>query len=153
MTSGRSHLTKNRFRKGSSIVEYSVLIIIILSALYMMKDSIGRGIFSKYKQTGESFGFGRQYDAKRTVVCKTDDLTDGYIVATDSNETSIYQKSTSNLAILTNQSPAITYDEDCYQTKVRRATGGCPQCSPGDTSCFLCEDRIKLSCQNAYCNK
>jgi hypothetical protein len=138
-------------KRGASVIEYIVLIVLILSALYVMKDMMSRGIFSKYKQTGESFGFGRQYDAKRTMVCKEDPLSCGakYILG--------------RRAI--NANSRILYDEDCYQGKVRRTpapinngsgwntdTGGCPQCSPGDDSCFCCEDDIKQQCKVSACN-
>ncbi len=132
----------NRAISGASVVEYIVMIVIIFSALYVMKESISRGVFAKYKAAGDSFAFGRQYDAKRTTVCRQDILsynTDG----------------TANLGPF--------YDEDCFHARVMRppvplangrwdtANGGCPQCNPGDTGCFQCEDSIKAACHNDYC--
>ncbi len=145
-------MTKKNFKnnQGASLIEYAFLIILILSAMWVMKDMISRGIFAKYRQSGESFGFGRQYDAKRTSVCRQDVKSykdDGTV-----NEVSEF------------------YDEDCYQTRVRRPAsfnleapgtwnteGGCPACDPGNTSdskaCFKCEDDIKKQCavDHAYC--
>ena len=132
-------------------MEYVILMIILLTVLYVMKDVISRGVFGRYKQAGDVFGFGRQYDSKRTVVCKTDvayDLTSGQPTNSE-----------------------VTYDEGCYQSKVMRplsrlaspsgikvwdTSGGCPQCNPGfddvSKACFICEDEIKQSCLNTYCN-
>lgn len=108
-------------RKGAGLIEYAVLVVLILSGLYIMKDTISRGIFARHKTAGDSFAFGRQYDAKRTLVCKTDPR---------------YDSTTS----------FITFDEDCYQTKVQ---GACPQCYPGDNDCYACEDAIKGGCVGA----
>lgn len=120
--------------KGASLIEYVVLIIIILSGLYIMKESISRGIFGKHKQASDSFAFGRQYDSKRSVICRQDAVNDK-----DGNE-----------VVDANGKVSMTpfYDEDCYQTRVRRPlpTG----CAEGD---FVCEDTIKKSCQSDYCQK
>ncbi len=126
-------ITKIKKIDGASTIEYIVLIVIVLAGLYAMKDTISRGIFAKFKQSGDSFGFGRQYDAKRTTVCKQDTL----------------RYTEEGVAILGN-----FYDEDCYQARVHRLLneGGCPQCNPGETACFACEDAIKKTCGNEYCN-
>jgi hypothetical protein len=129
-----SYFLKHRSHSGANLVEYLVLTVLLLSALYLMKDTISRGIFSKYKAGGDSFAFGRQYDARRTTVCKTDNLYD-------------------NKGVLIG---SVTYDEDCYQSRVRRdpSQGGCFQCGPGAANyCYACEDNIKSSCQKAYCNQ
>ncbi len=62
-------------QSGASLVEYVIFILIILTSLFVMKDVISQGVFSKYRQAGESLSFGRQYDAKRTVVCRQDVLS------------------------------------------------------------------------------
>lgn len=109
-------------KKGAGVIEYVLLTVLLASGLYVMKDTISRAIFSRFKSSGDSFAFGRQYDAKRSTVCKTD---------------------------LTNAGAEISYDEDCYTKLVMRnpeGGGGCPQCYPGDENCFNCEDRIKSQC-------
>lgn len=128
------YLNKKQIKKGASLIEYIVLSMIILSGLYIMKGTIEQGLFSKYKSTGESYGFGRQYDSKRSTICKTDVLTYDF-----------------NGAPIT----TLTYDEDCYQTRIARPpnAGGCPQCYPGQESCYACEEKVKRSCQKAYCNQ
>ena len=110
-----------RAKRGASVVEYIVLTMMITGALYVMKDSISRGIFAKFKSAGDSYAYGRQYDAKRSSVCKTD---------------------------LTNRGAEVSYDEDCYTKLVMRDPdhGGCPQCYPGEEDCFRCEDAIKSQC-------
>jgi hypothetical protein len=124
---------KIKSNNGANILEYIALILIIVSAYIVMKEVISRGLFSKYKSSGESFAFGRQYDPKTTTVCKEDVVSfnpDG-----SAGET-------------------IMYDEDCYHARVSRpvSEGGCNQCMPNDDiSCFQCEDRIKRSCRKAYC--
>ena len=165
----RERMFSNR---GANIVEYTVLTVIILSALIVMKEPILHGVFARHKQAGESFAFGRQYDARRTTVCKQDVLS--------------YNPDGS-------PNPGPWYNEDCYQARVRRppvsggdgvcsgpsvvcATkqtsvsciaavgcnwinsgwnaqqGGCPECYPGNAACFACEDIIKEQCHSYYCN-
>ena len=112
---------------GASVIEYIELMMILLGALYVMKDPISRGIFSQRKTAGEAFAFGRQYDARSTTVCRQDFTYDS----------------------VGNPIPGNFYDEDCYQTRLMRplVNGGC---QAGD---FACEDVVKNSCINDYCNK
>ena len=56
-------------KNGRALIEYAVLIIIILTALYWMKGPIARTFYGRWKTTGDSFAFGRQYDPKRTTEC------------------------------------------------------------------------------------
>ena len=55
--------------KGSMALEYSVMIAIIVAALIGMQVYIKRAICSRWKDSGDIFGFGRQYD-KGTVITK-----------------------------------------------------------------------------------
>ncbi|MBI3601841.1 MAG: hypothetical protein HY209_03005 [Candidatus Omnitrophica bacterium] len=113
--------------RGASVIEYIVLTIIVLSSLYVMYNTISRGIFGKHKVAGDAFAFGRQYDARRTTTCRQD-------FTYSQNGTPIN---------------GVFYDEDCYQTRLMRplVNGGCTQ---GD---FACEDVIKNSCISDYCNQ
>src|SRR5690242_10361399 len=94
MIKTKKETTYFKSKNGASIVEYIVLMIIILGALYVMQDSISHGIFARHKIAGDSFAFGRQYDGKRTVTCRQD-------VA--------YYKNDATPVM------GIFYDEDCYQ--------------------------------------
>lgn len=55
------------------MVEYAILIIIIIGAFLVMRNYMQRGIFGNWGQTGQSFGFGRQYDPQKTIECAFDD--------------------------------------------------------------------------------
>ena len=120
-------MAKLNHKRATSIIEYIVLTIIILSALYVMYNTISRGIFGKHKMAGDAFAFGRQYDAKRTTVCRQDFT---------------YKQDGTPI-------PGVFYDEDCYQTRLMRplVNGGC---TSGD---FQCEDTIKSSCASDYCKQ
>jgi hypothetical protein len=59
-------------KKAVSILEYVVLFIIIISAFLIMKNYIQRGIYGKWAQAGQSYAFGRQYDAQKTIDCGFD---------------------------------------------------------------------------------
>ena len=49
-----------RNRKGQSILEYTVILVIILGVMIAMKDYIKRGIQGRWKSATDSFG--DQYD-------------------------------------------------------------------------------------------
>lgn len=49
-----------------SILEYSLLGFIVVSVLVLMGGYVKRGLMNKFKQAGDAFGDGRQYD---TVAC------------------------------------------------------------------------------------
>jgi len=55
--------------KGFSVVEYAVLIVIVITGLFMMRGYIQRAIYGNWQQAGQSFAFGRQYDAQKSVAC------------------------------------------------------------------------------------
>ena len=49
-----------RGRKGQTILEYTVIFIIILGVMIAMKDYMKRGIQGRWKSASD--GFGEQYD-------------------------------------------------------------------------------------------
>lgn len=49
-------------RKGFLTIEYGLLIVVIISAILGMLIYMKRAINSKWRETGDSFGFGRQYE-------------------------------------------------------------------------------------------
>ncbi len=59
-------------KKGISIIEYSVLIVIVISAFFVMRNYIQRGIHGNWGKTGQSFAYGRQYDPQKTIECAFD---------------------------------------------------------------------------------
>jgi len=60
-------------KKAISIVEYTLLFVIVLSAFLVMKNSIQRGFYGSWAQSGQSFAFGRQYDSGKSIDCEFDD--------------------------------------------------------------------------------
>ena len=47
--------------KGFAAIEYIIMILVILAALIGMADFIRRSLSGKYRETGNAFGYGRQY--------------------------------------------------------------------------------------------
>lgn len=48
-------------KKGSLMLEESLLIIIVVIALLAVSVVIKRGLCGKWRRAGDSFGYGRQY--------------------------------------------------------------------------------------------
>jgi Flp pilus assembly pilin Flp len=48
-------------RKGTSILEYGVILIIAAAAILAVAVLMKRAISSKYQEVGTNFGSGRQY--------------------------------------------------------------------------------------------
>ena len=61
--------------KAFSVVEYVMLIVIIVGAFVIMQQYIQRGSFGMWQQSGESYGFGRQFDSQKTVQCSFDEFS------------------------------------------------------------------------------
>ena len=59
-------------KKAFSVIEYVTLLVILIGAFLVMRNYIQRGIYGAWGQSGQSFGFGRQYDAQKTVECGFD---------------------------------------------------------------------------------
>lgn len=47
-------------QKGTSIIEYSLLIAVVIAALIGMQFYVKRAVSGNWKQAGDVFGFGRQ---------------------------------------------------------------------------------------------
>ena len=54
-------------------MEYLVLIITLVVALTVFRFYIQRGLQGGMMRTGETYGYGRQFDHRDTLVCKYDD--------------------------------------------------------------------------------
>ena len=55
-------------QKGMSVVEYSLLIALVVAMLLAMKDYLHRAVSGRWRQAGDVFGFGRQYQPGVTQV-------------------------------------------------------------------------------------
>lgn len=65
-------------KKAQSVVEYTVLMMIILGAFFIFRRYLARAIAGRWKTVGDSFGSGRLYNPETTEVCVYD-----YIYNTD----------------------------------------------------------------------
>ncbi len=59
-------MIKNRGRliKGVSTIEYSAVVALVVLAICAMSFYIQRAVSGHWRQTADSFGYGRQYDTK-----------------------------------------------------------------------------------------
>jgi hypothetical protein len=57
-------------RRAASIIEYAVLIIMFLAAILLMQKHIVRTFFGRWKDAGDTFSYGEQYDANTTIDCQ-----------------------------------------------------------------------------------
>ena len=51
-------------RPGAHFLEYATLIAVVAAALFVMSGYIFHGLAGKWRQVGDSFGYGRQYEPK-----------------------------------------------------------------------------------------
>lgn len=58
-----------RQKRATSILEYTILLVIVLAAFLVTQKYIVRGFAGRWKQVGDSFGYGLQYDPKKTAEC------------------------------------------------------------------------------------
>lgn len=63
---------KWKSHKAIAVIEYAILIILVMVALFTFRDYILRGFQGNYKQMGESVSFHRQYNAYATISCRCD---------------------------------------------------------------------------------
>lgn len=66
------NMIRQRFLKnirGSSVIEYIILIVMLLTAILVMQKQIARGFFGRWKNLGDTFGHGEQYDPTTTLEC------------------------------------------------------------------------------------
>ncbi len=53
-------------RSGTHYLEYATLIAVAAAALFAMSNYIYRGLAGKWRQVGDGFGYGRQYEPGKT---------------------------------------------------------------------------------------
>ncbi len=66
---------KSLNKKSFSVIEYTVLLVIIIGAFIIMRNYIQRGVFGMWGRSGQSFAYGRQYDPQKTIECDFDERT------------------------------------------------------------------------------
>lgn len=49
-------------KKGVSVVEYSLLLAIIIAALLAIQVYVKRAVSGRWKEAGDVFGYGRQFE-------------------------------------------------------------------------------------------
>lgn len=59
----KKRINKKR-RKGSSIVDYVLLIFAVVCVLIIMGVYVQRAIMGKWKESADSLGHGRQYEGE-----------------------------------------------------------------------------------------
>ncbi|MFH1360153.1 MAG: hypothetical protein ABIJ41_03850 [Candidatus Omnitrophota bacterium] len=62
-------MRKIKKTKAVSTLEYTLLILVILGSLFLMQKHIVRGFAGRWKDTGDAFGGGKQYDPENTTEC------------------------------------------------------------------------------------
>lgn len=56
-------MIKKRYIKGMQMIEYSLVVVIVVAALIGIQIYLKRAICGRWRQAGDTFGFGRQYTA------------------------------------------------------------------------------------------
>lgn len=51
------------------MIEYIILFVMFLSAILVMHKQVGRVFLGRWKDLGDTFGYGEQYDVNATVEC------------------------------------------------------------------------------------
>jgi len=55
-------------RKGQTALEYAVVIAVVVAALVGMSVYVKRAMSGKWRQVGDTFGYGRQFEPGKTAV-------------------------------------------------------------------------------------
>ncbi len=58
-----------RHKRAASIIEYTMLFVVVMATMVVMQKYVLRAVSGRWKTVGDSFGFGRQYDPKKTLEC------------------------------------------------------------------------------------
>lgn len=72
MSAGLIHArwTRRRRRGVVSLMEYATLFVVVAAAILAMAIYTKRALGGKWREVGDSFGHGRQYEPSKTVVTK-----------------------------------------------------------------------------------
>ncbi len=55
---------RRRFINGISVIEYSLIVAVAVTALLGMSVYVKRAVCGRWRQAADTFGYGRQYDMK-----------------------------------------------------------------------------------------
>jgi hypothetical protein len=58
---------KRKSDKAQSFIEYAILIILVIGVLLAMRTYMTRAVQEKYRQSGDVFGAGEQYEKGVTI--------------------------------------------------------------------------------------
>ena len=59
-------------KNGQSVLEYVALVTFVIVAIIVIQNYVVRGFSGRWRDIGDSFGQGRQYDPNRTRECEFD---------------------------------------------------------------------------------
>jgi hypothetical protein len=59
-------MRKHKFFKAMSILEYTLLLAVVVTAFLGIQVYLKRAVSGRWKQSVDIFGFGRQYDGAKT---------------------------------------------------------------------------------------
>ena len=62
----------SKSKTGQSVLEYIALIVIVIVSIIIIQTYVTRGFSGRWKDVGDSFGYGRQFDPNRTHECDFD---------------------------------------------------------------------------------
>ena len=61
-------ITSSLSSKGQGVIEYTILIAILVAVLVGMASYVQRALAGKWRDVGDTFGYGRQYEPGVTAV-------------------------------------------------------------------------------------
>lgn len=67
-TMRNSQETRGSWRRGVFALEYAALIVVVAAALLGMAVYLKRALSDRWRNVGDSFGYGRQYEPRVTDV-------------------------------------------------------------------------------------
>ena len=62
-------LVSQKNNRAASAIEYVILLIMFLAAILLMQKQIARTFFGRWKDMGDTFGYGELYDPHATLEC------------------------------------------------------------------------------------
>ncbi len=105
-------MAKRLNKRAASVIEYTMLIIMVVGVLMVMKEYLSRSVNGHWKAAGDSLAFGRQYQAGKTTECAFAAITEGY---------------------------GVWYDNTCYAQAVTACPPGNVACEDRAKAC-CCQD-------------
>lgn len=59
-----------RRKNGQATLEGIMVVVFVLTALFIFQKYILRAFSGRWRQTGETFSYGRQFDPEKTIECR-----------------------------------------------------------------------------------